>query len=183
MNSFIIRPTAYTDHLTPPAVRELAEDRSRGVIQRGDQMRDRHVVGAPISSDAAGAADCLAVDRDHPPPADDRGPGPHERPDQPVQQGRVQPGQQPAEGGLLRRARADQAEPGQVFATEFAGPLRDRRERAGTGQHRTQRDRHDTGQPMPDTPAMTRIRHLREHFHQAGELDLPRGRRGLRGHG
>jgi len=98
------------------------------MIKGGQQMSAR-VIGR------AGSAQCLAVDRDHPPPAGSQGGallGPAAR--RLIQGIGVQLLQGAAERRLTRHHGGDPERiPGPWSVSE--GPFRDRRERPGTGQH------------------------------------------------
>jgi hypothetical protein len=68
------------------------------VVERRNQMRG----DLPLTATGAGAADGLAVDRDHPPTADHGRAGPHPRPDHTVQNIRVDTGERPPDRRLRR---------------------------------------------------------------------------------
>jgi len=74
----------------------------------------------------------------------------------------------------LLRCRLD-PKPGQLRSRQIASPTADRRERAGTREHRAHRDREDPCQRVPHPARITRIRHLGEQLHQLSPT-LPWGR-------
>ena len=87
------------------------------------------------------SADCLAIDRDDPLPAQQTDAGAHPRPHDAAEQLAIDPGQHPAGRGLARTPRTGHTQPGQHAGVRFGDPFTDRGERACPGQHRGQRHR------------------------------------------
>ena len=133
------------------------------MIKGGQQMSAR-VIGR------AGSAQCLAVDRDHPPPAGSQGGallGPAAR--RLIQGIGVQLLQGAAERGLTRHHGGDPERiPGPWSVSE--GPFRDRRERPGTSQHGAYGQAQDDCQPVTHAPAGARIRNRSQHLQQPRRL-------------
>ena len=160
---------------------DLAEDRADAVRQGRDQVR-----GLPAL--ALGAADGLAVDRDHQPPAGPHRPRPQPGAENPVQHIGADQRERPPEGGLLGCA-ADRAQRGQGLRAGIGGPLPDRGERPRPRDHRRDPDGQQRGQRMPAAAPLPRVRDLGKKIEQvlaAGSRDrrrchrragIPRGRR------
>jgi hypothetical protein len=118
----------------------------------------------------AGSAQCLAVHGDRPAGARRRGSallGPAAR--CLIQGISIHGLQSPPERGLTRHYPGDTERiPGGLV--RISGPLGDRRERPGAGQHRAQRQAQDHRQPVPHTPALAGIRHRGQHRQQPAAL-------------
>lgn len=99
-------------------------------------------VATPFTGDAH-AAQALAIDRDHPPPVQNRSAGPQPRTEHPVQLVGVQTREQLAQSRLLRNH--VQPDPSLVLTRQVAGPPTDRGERKGPGPHGSHRDRQCPG--------------------------------------
>ena len=131
---------AGTSSGAPPTC-ALGQHRAAGVVHRGQQVHRAAVGACP-----AGAAQRLAVDRDRPPPAGcGSGTVPvsvgQPRADRGGQGVGVQAGQGAADGGLGRDGEvaggvAAGAQRGPHRLGRVGGPLGDRGQRPGTGQHR-----------------------------------------------
>jgi hypothetical protein len=156
----------------------LDEDRVGGVVHRGEQVDRRAGV-------VAAAAQGLAVDRDRPPPRVGRWrwragrwgrltgqPGA----DGAVKGVRVDAGQHAAHGRLARwppgagQGVAAHPERGQHLAGRVAGPLADRGQGSGAGQHRGGRDGQHGGQCMPSAAALSWVGELGELAEQVAVL-------------
>lgn len=142
------------------------------VVQGRDQMRGDLACGLR-------AADRLAVDRDHPPPAQQTDPGAHPRPHDSIEHLGVDPGQRPTDRGLARTTRTGDPQSGQHTGVRVGDPLTDRGERTGTGQDRGQRHGQQRREPVPHPTTGPRIAHLPEQLKQR-RTNQPRG---LDGHG
>jgi hypothetical protein len=168
----------------------LAQDRTGGVVHRGQQVHRRPAV-------ITAAAQGLAVDRDRPPPrqgwwwllvgqpsADDL-----------VQRVGVDAGQHAAHGGLggwppragqrvAARPERSQDRPGRI-----SSPLADRGQGPGAGQHRGDRDGQHRAERVPPAAAVAWVGHVGEVVEQAAALvgrqhggrGQPVGNRGNRG--
>ena len=159
----------------------LPEDRADAVRQRRDQVR-----GLPGL--ALRAADGLAVDGDHQPPAGLHRPGVQPGAENPVEHIGADQGEGTPERGLLRRA-AGRAQPGQHLLAGIGGPLPDRGERPRPRDHRRDPDGEQPRQRVPATAPLPRVRDLGEETEQvlaAGSRNrrrchrragVPRGRR------
>ena len=135
-------------------------DHGAGVLaQPGQQMHQ-------MARRVAGAAPRLAVEGDHPPPADRAGAQPHPRADQLIQPVGGQ-ALQAAADRRLRRHRSADTEPGQYLRRSVGGPLGDRDERLRSGQRGAQRHREHRGQAMPHAPRLTRIGYPLQRLQQA----------------
>jgi hypothetical protein len=128
------------------------------VVKGRDQLRRVAV--------AAGTTHRLAVHRDHPPARHVPDPGGHPRRHRPVQPFGIHHGQRPADR-RLRRQHHMRVNPmtRQGDPVLVRGPLTDRHQRAGTGQHSTLRQRQHRRHRVPDPPRF-RIGHLRKHLDQ-----------------
>ncbi|XAS69830.1 hypothetical protein V3C33_03775 [Micrococcaceae bacterium Sec5.7] len=73
----------------------------------------------------------------------------------------VHPGQHPLDG---RHMRDSDAGPGQGFASRVGGPLSDLGKRLRPGKHGANRQNQDSRQPVPDAPALPRIRNGSKDF-------------------
>ena len=138
---------------------DLPQDHAADVIEGGQQMPGR----LPA---CAGPAQRLAVDRDHPPPARRRGgallgPGTGRV----IQCVSVQVLQGPPECRLARHHAGDPERiPGGLIS--ISGPLRDRGERPGPGQHRAHRQTQDHRQPMAHPAPCPRVGNRGQHRQQ-----------------
>ena len=149
---------------------DLSQDHAVSVIERGQQMPAR-------TAGHARSAQCLAVDRDHPPRARHRGgallgPGAGRV----IEGVRVQVLQGPPERGLARHHAGDAERiPGGLVSV--GGPFRDGRERPGAGQHRAQRQAQDHRQLVTHSAACPRVGDRGQQRQQAASLSV----QGLRG--
>ena len=135
-----------------PVHGDLAEDRADAVRQCRDQVR-----GLPVL--ALRAADGLAVDRDHQPPAGPHGPGPQPGAEDPVEHVGADQGERAPVGGLFRRA-AVRAECGQHVRAGVGGPLPDRRERLRPRDDCRDPHCEQPRQRMPAAALLPRVRDL-----------------------
>jgi hypothetical protein len=136
----------------------LGEHHAGGVFQGGQQMH--------LSTRSAATAQRLAVHRHRPPRSATSGLVLTRQPpaDQLVQHGRIDTGQHPTQRGLGWWP----ALPGQRVTPypkrcqhrerNIRGPLTDRGERPGPGQHRAHRDRHHRCDAMTASPRLARVR-------------------------
>jgi len=147
----------------------LPEDCADAMRQRRDQVR-----GLPVP--VFGAADGLAVDRDHQPAADLHGPGMQPGAEDLVQHVRADQGERAPERGLLRRA-ASRAQAGQHVRPGVGGPLPDRGERPRPGDHRRDPDGKQPGQRMPPPALLPRVRDLGQEIEQVLAARSRNGRR------
>ena len=106
------------------------------------------------------AAFC-AVDRDDVPACEHPDPGPHPRPDQPIEPVAVHGGERTPDRGL-RWSAPVRVEFAQHSRIHVRGPLPDRRERACPGDHRRQAHRQDHRQAVTHTTTVAWIRYLLE---------------------
>ena len=137
---------------------DLPEDRADAVRQGRDQVR-----GLPAL--ALRAADGLAVDRDHQPPAGLHRPGVQPGTDDPVERIGADQREGPPERGLLRRA-AGRAQHGQDLRAGIGGPLPDRGERPRPRDHRRDPDGQQPGQRVPAPAPLPRVRDLGKEIKQ-----------------
>ena len=150
--------------------RELADHRARGLVERGHQVRG--------SGGGAGAADGLAVHGDDPPPGEVSNPGGHPSGQPGIQVVGVQQGQGAAHRGLRRQqlVRAD-SDAGQHVPVCVLGPLGDRQQGPGPGQHRSLGQREQCRQAVSHAAGIARVGHLCEHLHQLSTRQHSNGRR------
>ena len=148
---------------------DLPEDRADAVRQRRDQVR-----GLPVL--VLRAADGLAVDRDHQPAADLRGPGVQPGAEDLVEHVRADQGERAPERGLLRRA-AGRAQPGQHLRAGVGGPLPDRGERPRPRDHRRDPDGEQPGQRVPAAAPLPRVRDLGKEIEKVLAAGSRHGRR------
>jgi hypothetical protein len=137
---------------------DLPEDRADAVRQPRDQVR-----GLPAC--ALRAADGLAVDRDHQPPAGPHRPGVQPRTENPVEHVGADQRERAPEGGLLRRA-ARRAQHRQHLRAGIGGPLPDRGERPRPRDHRRDPDGQQPPQRMPAAAPLPRVRDLGKEIEQ-----------------
>ena len=141
--------------------RDLSEHDPGSAVQAGHQVR-RGIGTGP------GAAQGLAVDREHHPPAR-RPPGgqlpAHPRPDGSIQGCRVHGGQHPPDGHQVRDSAA-QPQPGAQPRRGVGSPFRDRRIRTRPGQRRAHGHAQDRRQAITDPAPIPRVRHLCQGFQQ-----------------
>ncbi len=148
---------------------DLSQDQACPVGQCGDQVRRG---GGP----RARAAQGLAIDRDHPAPANQGGAGRGPHTEDLVQDVAVDSGEQPPERGLL--GRCVQPEPGQDLGPGITGPLPDRGEALRPGHHRRHRDREQSRDRVADPTSLARVPDPAEQRHQ---MLVSRDGRGMQG--
>ena len=125
------------------------------------------------------AADGLAVDGDYQTAPDLHGPGPEPGTEDLIEPAWVKQGEGPPERGLLRRAAAG-AQDGQHVLAGIGGPLPDRGERPGPGDHRRDPDGQQPGQRMPASAPLPRVGYLGKEIEKvvaAGSRDRRRWHR------
>jgi hypothetical protein len=150
---------------------DLPQNHAVPVIERGQQVPSG-------LARRGGSAQCLAVDRDHPPRAGRRcgallGPGAGRV----IQRVSVQVLQGPPEGGLARHYPGDPERiPGRLVRVR--SPLGDRGERPGAGQHRAHRQAQDHRQLVTDAAARAGIGDRRQHRQQPRPAAAQSPRRG-----
>lgn len=108
---------------------------------------------------AAGSADGLAVEGDHPPAGDHGRAGPHEHPEHTVQHVRVQAGERTPDRRFRRPVRAAAAQRRDHLPGLVGGPLPNRGERARAGQDRADPDGKDHPKGMAHSARVARVRH------------------------
>ena len=148
---------------------DLAEDRADAVRQGRDQVR-----GLPVL--VLRAADGLAVDRDHQPPAGPHGPGVQPGSEDPVEHVGADQGERAPVGGLLRRA-AFRSECGQHVRAGVGRPLPDRRERPRPRDDRRDPHGEQPRQRMPAASLLPRVRDLGKEIEKMLAAGSRHGRR------
>ncbi len=148
---------------------DLAEDRADAVRQGRDQVR-----GLPAL--ALRAADGLAVDRDHQPPAGPHRPGMQPGSEHPVEHVGADQGERAPVGGLLRRA-AFRSECGQHVRAGVARPLPDCRERLRPRDDRRDSHCEQPRQRMPAASLLPRVRDLGKEIEKMLAAGSRHGRR------
>lgn len=147
---------------------QLPEDGAAGPVQGRDQVRTSLVCPA---TPARGPG----IHRNHPQSGDYRCPGPGPCPHDPGEGVGVHPGQHPPKGRLIRCPTRRPATLGLLDLRSDALP--DRRDRAGTGQHRTDSGREHAAQRVAHPTPGARVGHQAQHVEQTSQT------RGVQGSG
>lgn len=147
---------------------DLPEHDPGVLVGHREQMRPRHLHA--VTTDVSGAAQGLAVHREHTAPPGRSGPGAqplHERADRGVEPVGVDLPEQAADG-RLRRAPPIGAQHRGDLVGQVGDPLGDRDERPGSGRDRAHGHSEHDDQAVPDPAPPTGIRHPVQRFAQVG---------------
>jgi len=148
---------------------DLAEDRADAVRQGRDQVRG-------LAALALRAADGLAVDRDHQPPAGPHGPGVQPGPEDTVEHIGAEQSKRAPVGGLLRRA-ALRSQRREGLRPGIGGPLPDRGERPRARDDRRDPGGKQPGQRVPPAAPFSRVGDLGKEMEKVLAAGSRHGRR------